>query len=72
MARQWIKAAQQWWDTPREGLLGSQKKFDSVYALFAHNVFFNNYNKFQAVNTPLTGGKENWKQRLEDFFRIDL
>lgn len=72
MVKQWIKAAQQWWDTPREKLLGSQKKFDSVYALFAHSVFFDSYDKFQAANTPLTGGKENWKQRLEDFFRIDL
>lgn len=72
MVRQWIKAAQQWWDAPREGLLGCQKKYDSVYALFASDIFFDNYDKFQAANTPLTGGKENWKQRLEDFFRIDL
>lgn len=71
MVKLWIKAGEIWWNKEREQALASAKKFDNIYALFAHNVFFHNYSTFQAANTSLFG-KEDWKLRLEDYFNIRL
>lgn len=71
MLRQWIKASKVWWNKERETPLASVEKFGSVYALMAHNLFFDDYDSFQAANTSMFD-KEDWKQRLEDFFKIEL
>lgn len=69
----WIKSAEQWWNTPRENPLSSQKKFNDLYGLFAHNIFFDNYASFYSASLPdFNGKRENWKQRLKDYFGIDL
>lgn len=71
MLRQWIRSAQQWWNKERETPLASVDKFGDIYALMAHNLFFDDYDHFQAANTSMFG-KEDWKQRLEDYFKIEL
>lgn len=71
MLRQWIRSAQVWWNKERENELRSKKKFSDIYAMMAHNLFFDDYDSFQAANISIFG-KEDWKQRLEDYFGIDL
>jgi phosphoadenosine phosphosulfate reductase len=71
MLRQWIRAGKVWWNKERETPLASVEKFGDIYALMAHSLFFDSYDSFQAANTSLFG-KEDWKQRLEDFFKIEL
>ena len=51
--------------------VASVKRYGNAYALFAHDVFFGDYDTFQAANTSLFGA-EDWKQRLEDYFKIEL
>ena len=71
MLRQWLRAGEVWWNKERDTELASVKKFDNIYALIAHSLFFDDYDSFQAANNSLFG-KEDWKQRLEDYFKIDL
>ena len=71
MLRQWIKKGEVWWNKERETPLASAKKIGDIYALMAHNLFFDNYDSFQAANASMFG-KEDWKQRLEDYFGINL
>lgn len=71
MLRQWIRSAQQWWNKEREVELASKAKFGSIYGLMAHSLFFDDYDSFQAANTSMFG-KEDWEQRLEDYFGIEL
>lgn len=71
MLRQWVKAGKVWWDKERETPLASVDKFGDIYGLMAHNLFFDDYDNFQAANTSMFG-KEDWKERLEDFFKIEL
>lgn len=71
MLRQWIRSAQQWWDKERENELASKAKFGDIYGLMAHNLFFDDYDSFQAADNSMFG-KEDWKQRLEDYFGINL
>lgn len=71
MLRQWIKAGEAWWNRERERELKSVKKIGNIYALMAHTLFFDDYDSFQAANTSMFG-KEDWKQRLEDYFKIEL
>ena len=71
MLRQWIMAGKEWWNKERETPLASVEKFGSIYGLMANNLFFDDYDSFQAANTSMFG-KEDWKQRLEDYFKIEL
>lgn len=73
MVKAWCEAGKKWLATPRKRTKGEgcRKKFPDAYAIFAHNVFFDNYSDFQAANTSLFGA-EDWKQRLEDYFKIEL
>ena len=71
MLRQWINSGKVWWNKEREAPLASVEKFGSIYGLMAHNLFFDDYDSFQAANTSMFG-KEDWKQRLEDYFKIEL
>ena len=73
MLRQWIKAEEKWLVRPRLAAsgVGVRGKFSNAYEVMAHNLFFDDYDSFQAANTSMFG-KEDWKQRLEDFFKIEL
>ena len=73
MVKAWCDAEKKWLATPRKRTKGEgcRNKFPDAYAIFAHNIFFRDYNTFQAASTSLFG-KEDWKQRLEDFFKIEL
>lgn len=71
MVKAWIEAGKIWWNREREQPLASEKKFGNIYALFAHNIFFDDYSSFQAANTSLFG-VEDWKKRLEKYFEIKL
>lgn len=71
MLRQWVRAGEVWWNKERDTELASVKKFGNIYALMAHSLFFDDYDSFQAANNSMFG-KENWKQRLEDYFKIEL
>lgn len=73
MVKAWCDAEKKWLATPRKRTkgIGCREKFSDAYAIFAHNVFFGDYDTFQAASTSLFG-KEDWKQRLEDFFKIEL
>lgn len=73
MVKAWCDAEKKWLATPRKRTkgIGCRGKFSDAYAIFAHNVFFGDYDTFQAASTSLFG-KEDWKQRLEDFFKIEL
>lgn len=71
MLRQWIMAGKEWWNKERETPLASVEKFGSIYGLMAHNLFFDDYDSFQTANISMFG-KEDWKQRLEDYFKIEL
>lgn len=70
------KMVKAWCDAEKSYLeqhphVASVKKYGNAYAIFAHDVFFGDYDTFQAASTSLFG-KEDWKQRLEDFFKIEL
>lgn len=70
MAKAWIKAGKIWWDTHPNAK--SRKKFQNVYELFVHNIFFNKYEDFyDAVNSKITG-KIDCKEFLENYFNIKL
>lgn len=69
--RDW--SGKKWYARPRLATtgLGCRGKFKDAYEIFAHNLFFDDYDSFQAANTSMFG-KEDWKQRLEDYFKIEL
>lgn len=73
MVKLWIEAEKKWYAHPRLATtgLGCRGKFKDAYEIFAHNLFFDDYDSFQAANTSMFG-KEDWKQRLEDYFGINL
>lgn len=71
MVKLWTKAAGQLWESRRDNPLLSMKKFSDVYALFAHNVFFDDYDHFSAAQNSMFG-KVDWRQHLQDFFKIEL
>lgn len=74
LVRCWLKAGKKWWDRPHEpkkGKIGSKSKFDDVYQLFVHNLFFHSYSDFNTLRGGLFGTVD-CKTFLEDYFKIDL
>ena len=67
--RQYVKAAEVWWDT--HPTAKSHTKFGSIYGLIAHNLFYSSYNAWQIADTNLFGNMD-WKQTLEKYFRVTL
>lgn len=69
----WLKAGKGWFERPRvrKSGTGSREKFDDVYQLFVHNVFFESYDDFNTLRNGLFG-TVNCKAFLEDYFKIDL
>lgn len=69
MAKQWIKAGQRFLDTHPDTITG--RRFKDGYQYFAAHLF-DSLETFEAVTHASMFGKEDWKQRLEDFFKIEL
>ncbi len=69
----WLKAGKKWFERPRirDTGTGSRAKFDDVYQLFVHNVFFESYDDFNTLRNGLFGTVD-CKAFLEDYFKIDL
>lgn len=71
MVRQWIKAGKKWFDRPRDKEIASKAKFGTIYDLFYHNVFCHTYQEYVNVRDSMFG-RTDFKQLLEDYFKIDL
>ena len=69
MARQWIKAGKKFLDTHPDTI--TAQRFDNAYDYFAAHLF-DSLDYFNAVTHASLFGKEDWKQRLEDYFKIEL
>lgn len=67
----WIAAGQVWWDKPREKEIASKSKFESIYDLFVHNIFFSSYEEFINAKNGMFG-RLDCKQELEKYFDIKL
>lgn len=69
MLKAWIKAGTKWWkENPQTN---SHSKFDSIYDLFAHNLFYKSYEDFILAKNGLFG-RMDCKKELEDYFQIKL
>lgn len=71
MVKAWLKAGKIWWNKPREKEIASKAKFENVYELFAHNIFFSSYENFRIAKEGFFG-KVDFKERLENYFNIEL
>lgn len=72
LVKLWIKAGQKWWDAHPSA--NSHQKFNNIYELFVHNVFYLSYEEFR---NAVDGGlfKENTldcKEYIEKRFNIKL
>lgn len=71
LVKHWIRNAQLWWDKDRKKELRSKRKFADVYELFVHNVFFDSYAEFVNARDGMFG-RMDYKERLEDYFGVEL
>lgn len=71
LVRQWIRNGNIWWNKDRERELASKRIFSDVYELFMHNVFYDSYQEFIEARDGMFGNM-NCKERLEDYFGIEL
>lgn len=71
MVKAWLNAGKIWWDKPREKEIASKAYFENVYELFAHNIFFSSYEDFRVAKEGFFG-KVDFKERLENYFNIEL
>ena len=69
MAKQWIRAGQRFLDTHPATITAC--RFKDGYQYFAAHLF-DSLETFEAVTHASLFGKEDWKQRLEDYFKIEL
>ena len=69
MAKQWIRAGQRFLDTHPDTI--TARRFKDGYQFFSAHLF-DSLDTFEAVTHASLFGKEDWKQRLEDYFKIDL
>lgn len=69
MAKQWIRARQRFLDTHTDTI--TARRFKDGYQYFAAHLF-DSLETFEAVTHASLFGKEDWKQRLEDYFKIEL
>lgn len=69
LVKAWINAGMVWWNTHPKA--NSHKKFESIYDLFVHNVFFDSYAKFREWKYNLFETVD-CKKFLEDYFKIKL
>lgn len=71
LVRQWIKNGEVWWNKKREKELNSKKKYSNIYEIFVNDIFFNSYEEFVLAREGMFG-RMNCKEKLEDYFGIDL
>ena len=66
--KKWIKSGMEWWNKPHR-TFNTGKRFNNVYELFAHNIFFSSYESFDVARNGFFG-KIDFKERLENYFNI--
>lgn len=73
LVRCWLKSGKKWYERPRvrQSGTGRREKFDDVYQLFVHNIFFKSYSDFNTLRGGLFCTVD-CKAFLEDYFKIDL
>lgn len=57
-----IRAGKKWWDTHPN--IKSREKFRDIYCLFAHNVFYDSYDKFSRDNALHGDDPGFWKRKI--------
>lgn len=68
--RAFTRAVKAYWETHLNGVV---KKYISPYGHIARNLFFDSdIDFFTASSTDLYGGECDWKDRLEEYFKIKL
>ena len=70
--KQCLISYQVWWNRPRKTLTKSQIKLDNVYEAITCRLFFKNYSAFLGMKSKGLYDNISCKQRLEDYFQIDL
>lgn len=72
LVKAWIRAGRIWWDNHPNS--SCRKKFNDIYEVFVHNLFFDSYNEF--ILATRGGLFENeipdCKKFLENYFKIKL
>lgn len=71
LVKQWIQNGLIWWNKERVRELKSKEKYADVYELFMNDIFFGSYKEFIEVRDGMFG-RMNCKERLEDYFGIQL
>lgn len=71
LVKQWIKNGQIYLDTHRDRGISANVKFSSAHEMFMHNVFFDSYQEFSLARDGMFG-RMNCKERLEEYFGIEL
>lgn len=69
LVKLWLRGGQTWWNTHPN--VNSHKKFENIYDVFVHNVFFDSYAKFREWKYNLFETVD-CKKFLEDYFKIKL
>lgn len=64
----WIKNAQVFFDNHKEN---DSRKFSNAIDSFVSTLFFDSYEEFLSATYTIYG-KTNWRERLSDYFNIDL
>lgn len=67
--KQVVKAEIKWWESHPDSK--TVRKFGTPYGLIAHDLFYRSYARWQADDNNIFG-KRNWKEFLEEYFKIDL
>lgn len=65
----WIDSALKWWNTHPN--IKSKEKFEDVYSLFLHNIFFKSYEEYRLFRTSAFNTASS-KEYLENYFKITL
>lgn len=70
LVKAWIKSGLKWWETHPNA--ASRKKFNDIYELFVHNIFFDSYEAFKLSVGGGYLGRMDCKKFLENYFNIKL
>ena len=70
--RQTLKSYQVWWNRPRKTPTKTHIKFGNIYEAITCRLFFKKYSAFLGMESKGLYDNISCKQRLEDYFQIDL
>lgn len=70
IVKAWLKSGLDWWN--KHPNTATRKRFNDIYELFVHNVFFNSYEDFKLSVDGGYLGRMDCKKFLEDYFSIKL